>query len=180
MDLMINMFELAFGTGKNDSSAALTKEEAHREWVRKHPATRVICEYFHLLFDRNHGMCLYMMENRTSVTLVVEEAHVLLSFRCGILPCCGFFDVHNNFPILPFPDDEGGDSRPVPGRCSCRLPFSEIFRIHGKEGSKSYYRRLTDDASRKALENMIIQRVLTLPHMKIKHGGLTLKGYRRI
>ena len=146
MGKMMNLFQSAVETVKQQHEDKKRREAADAAWVREQPASKVICDYFYAFFDKDQPGYRFIKENHQTLTLSVKEDGVELHWA------------GNHGPAQSLREAKAigeGDKR--------LIPFAEAYQWRG---GFSGYARLDTRAKQAALREMILQKIRSHPHIK--------------
>ena len=73
MGTMKNMFQSAVNNIKQQHEAQKNQAAAQRDWVNRHPATQVICDFFQNYYGKNQVGYNWLKANKLGVKVIDES-----------------------------------------------------------------------------------------------------------
>ena len=156
MNKMMNMFQSVVSNVKQQHEEQKKRDAADAAWVEAQPESKVIGEYFRVYFDKKEPGYRFLKENHQCMWVNVKEEGVELSWQASAGGAQSFREVSNAFK----------DAKMM-------VPFGKIYQWGGCSG----FSRLDTKAKRRALERIIDQHIMALPHMK-NNGSYTVKMFQ--
>lgn len=161
MGKMMNRFQAAVENVKQQYADKKQREAAEAAWVREQDASKAVCDYFAVFFDKDEAGYRFLKANRQGIHLGVKEEGVELNW----------FEAHG-------PAQSFKEMRAIAEGEKKLITFAEIYQWYGGD-ARNYYGRLDTKAKQLALRDMVIDRVRSHPHIKYSDstGMITVKMF---